>query len=98
MYSLENERFKISFEVLKGQRELPCMSPEGRAGTRKGQSLLRHSCPHIGQAGLVLEECAPCLWECASRSWSPSRYAVEGMPALREDGWVTGCARRQAVE
>lgn len=42
LYSLENERFKIAFKVLKGQRELPCMPPEGRAGTRRGQSLLRH--------------------------------------------------------
>ena len=50
-------RFRISFQVSKGQRELSCTPPEGRARTRRDQPLLRHSCLQIGQTGLVFCFC-----------------------------------------
>lgn len=59
---------QVTLPVSKGQGELPCMSPVGRAGARRAPSQLRDSCPQVGQAGLALEGVGAHLWRCVGRN------------------------------
>ena len=63
------------------------MSPVGRAGSRRAQLQFSYSCPHMGQAGLVLEGVGTVSLEvCRQERGDPFAHAVEELPAL-----LAGC-------